>query len=156
MDIELQLRLERLNADYAATIDDDRLEAWPEFFTDDCLYVVTHRESYDAGYRHGAIYANSKGMLIDRITSLRKANIYERHAYRHFLGGVRVESVEGGIAVARSNFMVVRIMHSGETMIFATGVYRDRIELAGEQPRFRERVAVCDSGRIDTLLVIPL
>ena len=156
MDIELQLRLERLNADYAATIDDDRLEAWPEFFTDDCLYVVTHRESYEAGYRHGAIYASSKGMLIDRITSLRKANIYERHAYRHFLGGVRVESVEDGIAVARSNFMVVRIMHSGETMIFATGVYRDRIELGGERPRFRERVAVCDSGRIDTLLVIPL
>ena len=156
MDIELQLRLERFNADYAATIDDDRLEEWPEFFTDDCLYVVTHRESYEAGYPHGAIYASSKGMLIDRITSLRKANIYERHAYRHFLGSVRVESVDGNIAVARSNFMVVRIMHSGETMLFATGVYRDRIDLAGERPRLRERIAVCDSGRIDTLLVIPL
>src|SRR5690606_25857392 len=52
VDIELQLRLERFNADYAATIDDDRLEEWPEFFTDDCLYVVTHRESYEAGYPH--------------------------------------------------------------------------------------------------------
>lgn len=156
MDIELQLRLERLNTDYAAVIDDDRLEEWPAFFADDCLYVVTHREGYDAGYRHGAIYASSKGMLIDRVTSLRKANIYERHGYRHFLGGVRVESVEGGVAVARSNFMVVRIMRTGETMIFATGVYRDRIDVSQERLRFIERIAVCDSDRIDTLLVIPL
>lgn len=156
MDIELQQRLGRLNADYAAVIDDDRLEAWPDFFVDDCLYVVTHRESYRAGYRHGAIYASSRGMLVDRITSLRKANIYERHAYRHFLGDTRVESLNGGVAVARSNFMVVRIMHNGETMIFATGEYRDRIDLSQAQPRFRERIAVCDSERIDTLLVIPI
>lgn len=156
MDIELQLRLEHLNADYAAAIDDDRLEQWPEFFVDACLYVVTHRESYDAGYRHGAIYASSKGMLIDRVTSLRKANIYERHGYRHFLGGVRVESAEGGVALARSNFMVVRIMRTGDTTIFATGVYRDRIDVSGAAPRFIERIAVCDSDRIDTLLVIPL
>jgi hypothetical protein len=29
------LRLAELNAAYAATIDQDRLEAWPDFFTDD-------------------------------------------------------------------------------------------------------------------------
>jgi len=26
----------------------------------------------------------------------------------------------------------------------------------GAAPRFRERIVVCDSGRIDTLIVIPL
>ncbi len=38
------------------------------------------------GLEAGVILADSKGMLLDRVASLRKANIYERHIYRHFLG----------------------------------------------------------------------
>jgi len=29
------------------------------------------------------IYADTKGMLIDRIASLREANVYEKQTYRH-------------------------------------------------------------------------
>jgi 3-phenylpropionate/cinnamic acid dioxygenase small subunit len=32
------LRVAELNAAYAATIDTDRLESWPDFFVEDCLY----------------------------------------------------------------------------------------------------------------------
>jgi 3-phenylpropionate/cinnamic acid dioxygenase small subunit len=53
--------------------------------------------------------------------------------------------------------MVARIMHSGETVMFATGRYDDRIVLEGPQaPRFAEKVVVLDSRQIDTLLAIPL
>ena len=42
------------------------------------------------------------------------------------------------------------------TDLFATGRYLDLVaDLAGA-PRFRERVVVCDSSRVDTLLAIPL
>jgi hypothetical protein len=51
--------------------------------------------------------------------------------------------------------MVVRIMESGDTLLFATGRYLDRIALAPE-PRYAERVVICDSRRFDTLLAIPL
>jgi hypothetical protein len=54
-----------------------------------------------------------------------------------------------------ANFLVVRIMQSGETMLFASGRYLDRIVLAPE-PRYAERVVVCDSQKFDTLLAIPL
>jgi anthranilate 1,2-dioxygenase small subunit len=54
-----------------------------------------------------------------------------------------------------SNFLVVRIMQSGESMLFASGRYLDTI-LLGEQPLYEERVVVCDSQRFDTLLAIPL
>ena len=33
MNIELKLTVEDLNARYAQAIDDDKLEAWPDFFT---------------------------------------------------------------------------------------------------------------------------
>jgi 3-phenylpropionate/cinnamic acid dioxygenase small subunit len=56
------LRVAELNAAYAATIDADRLEAWPDFFVEDCLYKITHRRGYGAGI----IYADSRAMLRDR------------------------------------------------------------------------------------------
>jgi 3-phenylpropionate/cinnamic acid dioxygenase small subunit len=53
--------------------------------------------------------------------------------------------------------MVVRIMHTGETMLFVTGRYDDRIRLdEPDGPRFVEKTVVLDSRRIDTLLAIPI
>ena len=41
--------------------------------------------------------------------------------------------------------------------VFATGCYRDRIKPdASGALRFSQRIVVCDSSRIDTLLAIPL
>ncbi len=58
---------------------------------------------------------------------------------------------------ARTSFMVARIMHTGETMLFATGRYEDRIVLDGpDGPRFAEKTVIIDSRQIDTLLAIPL
>ena len=57
---------------------------------------------------------------------------------------------------ARTNFMVVRIMHTGETMLFATGYYEDRVVIEGAQALFAEKTVIIDSRQIDTLLAIPL
>ena len=46
-------------------------------------------------------------------------------------------------------------MQNGDTTVFATGKYLDRIILA-PGPKYEERVVVCDSRRFDTLLAIPL
>ena len=40
MSIELQLAIQNLNARYGAAIDADKLEAWPDFFTDDGRYLL--------------------------------------------------------------------------------------------------------------------
>jgi hypothetical protein len=60
-DIALRLGIGDLCAAYADCIDDDRLEEWPDFFTDDCRYLVTDRDSHQAGLRHGVIYCASRG-----------------------------------------------------------------------------------------------
>ena len=155
-EIALRLGIGDLCAAYADCIDDDRLEEWPDFFADDCHYLITDRDSHQAGLRHGVIYCASRGMLVDRVTTLRRVLIYEPHRYRHVLGPVRVERMADGIAEARSNFLAVRIMHDGATSLFATGRYLDRIDVRRAPFRFIERVVVLDSPKIDTLLVIPL
>jgi anthranilate 1,2-dioxygenase small subunit len=155
-DIALRLGIGDLCAAYADCIDDDRLEEWPDFFAGDCRYLVTDRESHQAGLRHGVIYCASRGMLIDRVTTLRRVLMFEAHRYRHVLGPVRLDRVADGVAEARSNFIACRIMHDGETSLFATGRYLDRIDVSRTPFRFFERAVVLDSRKIDTLLVIPL
>jgi anthranilate 1,2-dioxygenase small subunit len=57
---------------------------------------------------------------------------------------------------ADTPFLVVRIMRDGAMDLFATGRYLDVLVEVGDTLRFRERVVVCDSSRIDTLLAIPI
>ena len=157
MDIAVQLKVQDLLARYGQAIDDDRLEAWPDFFVDACRYIVTTADNLAQGLPLGLIYATSRAMLRDRVRSLRQANVYEAQRYRHVISPPRVESVTGGLVRAHTSFIVARIMHSGETSIFATGRYDDRIALDDpEDPRFVEKTVVLDSRLIDTLLAIPL
>jgi 3-phenylpropionate/cinnamic acid dioxygenase small subunit len=156
IDPTLWFGIHELIGAYAHCIDEDRLEDWPGLFVEDCRYVVTNRENHEAGLPHGVIYATSRGMLVDRITALRVANVFEPHRYRHVVGPIRVEGCEDGIARVSTNFLVVRIMHDGDSALFASGRYLDRIDVRAAPFRFRERIVVADSQKIDTLLVIPL
>jgi 3-phenylpropionate/cinnamic acid dioxygenase small subunit len=144
------------NAAYANAIDSDSLEEWPSFFTESCHYRITNVENELEGLPAGLVYADSRAMLEDRVASLRVANIYERQRYRHLLGMPLVEFADHSGALARTPFIVVRIMAGGETLLFATGEYRDKFVLAGGKLLLAERVAVCDSTVTDTLLALPL
>jgi len=148
--------IHELIAEYAERIDEDRLEEWPDLFAEPCRYLVISRSNHAAGMRQGVMYAASRGMLLDRVFSLRRANIYEPHRYRHVVGPIRVRSAEGGVALVHSHFVCVRIMHDGATTLFASGRYLDRIDISATPFRFSERLVVLDSDKIDTLLAIPL
>jgi 3-phenylpropionate/cinnamic acid dioxygenase small subunit len=155
---ELQFAIMNLNARYAQAIDDNRLEEWPEFFVERARYVVTTAENFERGLPLGMIYATSRAMLHDRVRSLREANIYEAQRYRHIVGVPLLGPGEEGVTQAITSFIVVRIMHSGETLLFATGCYRDRIvkDANDDGLRFAERIVVLDSRQVDTLLALPL
>lgn len=152
----LPSRLAQLNADYARALDDDRMEQWPDFFTDPCLYLITTADNHRQGFTAGVVYADSQGMLRDRVAALREANIYERQAYRHVVGLPAVLDESDGVVRAETPFLVVRIMRDGRMDLFATGRYLDLVIDDGGALRFRERVVVCDNNRFDTLLAIPL
>lgn len=153
-DAETLFRLSGLNAAYAAAIDADRLEDWPGFFTEDCLYRITTADNYARGLPAGVIHAEGRGMLIDRVSALRKANIYERQRYRHVIGMPVIKAVTPDGVSAETSFLVVRTMRDGRMDLFAAGLYVDRVRMDG--PLLAERVVVCDSQRFDTLLAIPL
>jgi anthranilate 1,2-dioxygenase small subunit len=146
----------RAQAEYARCIDDDRLEEWPDHFHGQCVYRITTSANHREGLEAAIIFANSRGMLLDRVSALREANIYERQSYRHIIGQPCILSEERGEIRSETPFLVARIVQDGETDVFATGRYLDLYRLEDGQPKLNERTVVCDSSRIDTLLAIPL
>jgi anthranilate 1,2-dioxygenase small subunit len=154
--MDLASGIHALIAEYCECIDEDRLEAWPELFADPCRYLVISRANHEAGLRQGVMYAASRGMLQDRVFSIRRANIFEPHRYRHVVGPIRLKVEEHGVAVVHAHFLCARIMHDGVTTLFASGRYLDRIDVTATPFRFKERIVVLDSDKIDTLLAIPL
>jgi 3-phenylpropionate/cinnamic acid dioxygenase small subunit len=153
---ETHLAVSLLQAAYGQAIDDDRLEEWPDFFTDDCFYNITTYENHAKGLQAGIIYCDSKGMLKDRVAGLREANIYERHRYRHTISMPATVRTEGETIHAETPFAVYRITRNRPSELFVTGCYIDELRLDGENLKIASRIVVCDSSAFDTLLAIPL
>jgi len=154
---EIRERITRLMTDCSAAIDNDALEQWPEFFVEDCLYSVISRSNYEAGRRAGFIWCDNRNMLVDRIRSLRSANVYQPHLYRHILSPSRILAASGEVVKAETSFAVIRTsLPDGAMTVFSAGRYLDEIVLEGARSRFRSRIAVTDSDTIDMLLVIPI
>jgi 3-phenylpropionate/cinnamic acid dioxygenase small subunit len=156
VDSQLVFEIGALNAEYARRIDDDELEAWPELFSDPCVYSITSQDNHALGRPVGVIYADSQAMLRDRVASLRQANIYERQRYRHLLGMPHLRGNGNGELAAETPFAVYRIMRDGRTDLFATGRYVDKLRRRDVGLAFAERIVVCDSSLFDTLVAIPL
>jgi len=155
-EVARRLEIDALYADYAHCLDNDALEDWPKFFTDNCYYRITSAENFEAGLPIGIIYATSKGMLVDRVMALRKANIYEPQRYRHMIGAIKIGAEEGGLLAVVANLVVVRIMQDGAMSLFAAGRYIDQLARRDDTWKFARKDVVLDSRQIDTLLAIPL
>jgi anthranilate 1,2-dioxygenase small subunit len=162
MDLETvarRLELEQLYTDYAHCLDQDELEGWPDFFTEDCFYRITSAENYEADLPLGLIYATSRNMLKDRVSALREANIYEPQRYRHLVSSINIvgKAINGAEPLDLvANFLVVRTMQDGEMTIFAAGRYVDRVRREAGSWKFAGKTVVLDSRQIDTLLAIPI
>lgn len=152
----LLLDLIKFNARYARSLDTDALEEWPGYFEHEGRYRITSAENHRAGLAGSVIYAVGQGMLKDRVQALRQANIYEKQSYRHVIGTPVLVEMDASRVRAETPFLVVRTMRTGQMDVFAAGIYADAISFAGGAALLEERVVVCDSSRVDTLLAIPL
>src|SRR5262249_27597556 len=99
-------------------------------------------------------------MLRDRVTAHRKANLFAPHHYRHVVSAVRITAWEDGIASARSNYAVFRTstdpISYGTTEVYGVGEYRNKIAVTDVTLKFKEKIVVLDTNRIQSLLATPL
>jgi anthranilate 1,2-dioxygenase small subunit len=154
--LELKGEVEDLLNAYTQCIDDDDLENWPDFFTEKCLYRVIPRENHEMDLPTAVMWCDSKGMLQDRITALRHANIYQVQWYRHITSNPRILSVDGDTIKVQSNYAVFKTCNDGESTVYNVGRYVDVIVREDGVLKFKERSAIYDTHRITTLMVISI
>jgi anthranilate 1,2-dioxygenase small subunit len=143
-------------ADYCHYIDDDRLEDWLDFFTEDCVYKILSRENVENDLPLELLSCRNKNMLRDRILSLREANIYNIHFDKHILGAVRILAEENGAYRVQANYTVYQSNQDGVSELFNVGTYRDLIVFADGKPLFKEKIAIADTFGIPRLLSTPI
>lgn len=158
MDKQLQcwLEMSALQHRYAHAIDSGKLEAWPEFFTEDASYTIVSKENADRGLPAPIIYCRNQKMMRDRIVALRHANIFEAHTYRHALGGLVIDEMNDDEVKTTSSYIVVSTGAAGDSVVYQAGCYRDTVVKRDGVWLFSEKRVVYDTSRVQTLLATPI
>lgn len=152
----LWFELYQLQQQYISALDNDRLEQWADFFTEECLYEIVPRENEDAGLPIGIIYCDSKRMLRDRVLSLRHANIYEVHSYRHMTSGLQLRVIDADTVETESSYVVVQTLQDGESFVYQAGRYLDVVVRTPDGWRYKSKRVIFDTSRVATLLATPI
>jgi len=156
IDPQLQAEVTTLLARYATCIDNDELEEWPDFFTEDCVYIVQSRENFDRNLPISAINCDSRAMLVDRIVSLREANIYAEHCYRHVISAPLILSTDGEQVSVETSYVVFSTPLDGTSRVFSVGRYMDKLARVDGILKFKEKIAIFDTNSIRTQIVTPI
>ena len=142
-----------LLAEYGALIDMAKFDEWLDLFAEECRYQIIPRENFDRGLPAGLVFCDGRAMLEDRIRALREANKYNIHTDRHVIGLPRI--FEDGLAL-EAPFAVFQTDQEGGTRLFATGLYRDRLEILGRGLKIRDKLVLLDTFAVPSLLATPL
>ncbi|MEX3630208.1 MAG: anthranilate 1,2-dioxygenase small subunit AndAd [Burkholderia sp.] len=155
-DISLWLELTMLQNRYLGHLDNNRLESWPEMFTEECLCEIVPKENADLGLPIGIIYCSNRRMLRDHVVSLRHANIYDAHTCRYMTSGLTILAVRGEEIDTESNYVVVQTKSDGESHVYQAGRYFDTVVRTPEGLRYRAKRMIYDTSRVQTLLATPI
>jgi 3-phenylpropionate/cinnamic acid dioxygenase small subunit len=148
--------LYNLFAAYGALIDAADFDAWLDLFAERCTYHINSRENFEQGLPAGLVFCDSRAMLEDRIGALREANKYNIHTDRHLIGLPRLVGNDAAEALVEAPFAVYQTDQEGETRLFATGIYRDRIAAEAGILKFRDKLVLLDTFAVPSLLATPL
>ncbi len=156
MSAELQWRVEQLLARYAEVLDDGPLEAWPELFTEQCLYQIIPRDNFDAGLPLAIMRCESRGMLMDRVRSVQETIVFEPRYLRHHITNVRIRQALGARLQAVSHYSVIEVLPDSLPQILSVGRYLDVLEEHDGELRFLEKRVVYDSVLVPNSIIYPL
>ena len=142
---------------YARLLDDDRLEEWPDLFVERGVYKVIPRENWHREPKLAILFCDSRAMMVDRISSLRTANIYNIHYPRHVVTNVEVLAARG------DEYDVAAALHrlpngsGGADEVVQCRSVSGRGHVRRRRTACSARkIAICDTFNIPNLLAIPL
>jgi salicylate 5-hydroxylase small subunit len=154
--LSIEAAINRLNADYAAALDEARYGDWPEFFLDDATYKVQARENFERKLPLALIALESKGMMKDRVYGVTQTIYHAPYYMRHVIGPARVLAEVGRRVSAQSNYAVFRTRPGDASEVYNVGRYIDVIVRTEGGLRFASRLCVYDSEMVLNSLIYPI
>lgn len=151
-----QARVDDFNARYAACLDEDRLDDWLTFFTDDASYKIISRESWDRGLPMGVMSCDGRGMFVDRVVATKEVLVFASRYMRHIVGRARITDVAGDILRVDTSYIVVQTLVEKPTEIFQAGRYDDEFVTDNGSLLLRKRDCIYDSSIILNSLIYPI
>jgi salicylate 5-hydroxylase small subunit len=149
--------IDRFNAAYAAALDDQRFEDWPEFFLDDGHYTVQARENHARGLPLALMALESKGMLRDRVYGITQTIYHAPYYMRHVVSPARVTGEEGGRILAEANYAVFRAKPGDVGEVYNVGRYLDEfVRTDSGALLLARRLCVYDSEMVLNSLIYPI
>jgi salicylate 5-hydroxylase small subunit len=156
LDFDTYQRLLALYADYAAALDNNELDKWPGFFTEQCVYKVQPRENFERGYPLATLSFESRGMLKDRVYGVTETIFHDPYYQRHVVGMPRILEADAQRIRAEANYAVFRTKPDDLSTVFNVGRYIDTIRYTDDGLRFESRICVFDSEMIANSLIYPI
>jgi 3-phenylpropionate/cinnamic acid dioxygenase small subunit len=154
--IELRLMLDELYAEYAACLNEERFEQWPDMFTDDCVYKIISRENYERGLPLATWLSEGRGYLLDRVEAIRKTMMYAPRYMHRTVSGIRVLGWHDDELQVRASYLAIETLLDDRSRVFNCGQYVDEITVVKEQFKFKKKLCVFDSLVIPNSLIFPL
>ena len=154
----LHHEIERFHADYAAALDEQRLDDWTEFFAEDAFYVILSKENADRGHPVGLIYCEGRGMIRDRAFALKNTAMFAPRYNRHMISNISCQPPdENGSISARANYIVLQVLFDNPVAtLHQVGTYQDRFVRIDGKLKLAERRCVYDNLLIDNALCLPI
>jgi 3-phenylpropionate/cinnamic acid dioxygenase small subunit len=153
---ELRLDVQEFYFRYAECLDGGRLQHWPEFFLESCVYRITTRRGLRLGRDDDLMNLSSKTAMRDRIVAVGQSEDYEPHLQRHYVSNFRIQAASDEELRVQANFQVLRTFPERRTELFVSGYYSDRIALNDGRLNLREKFCILDSDIPPESLIYPL
>ena len=153
---DIREALTALMAEYAMSIDENRLEDWVELFDEACDYRVVTRENVEQNLPNVLMWCDNKNMLRDRVESYRHVNLYNLHYDRHVLGPLRFVKQDGPVSTFDVSYSLFQTELEGASRLFSVGRYRVEALVEDGAARLKSVTVVADTGLVPSLLATPI
>jgi salicylate 5-hydroxylase small subunit len=154
--LELRLALEELYAEYAACLNEERFEEWPDMFTEECVYKIMPRENHERGLPLATWLCESRGYLLDRVVAIRKTMMYGPRYMHRTVSGLRVLGWNGDALQVRASYLAVETLQDEISRVFNCGRYIDQVTVEDGALKFKEKLCIFDSLLVPNSLIYPL
>jgi salicylate 5-hydroxylase small subunit len=141
---------------YSSIIDSADWDKWAEQFTEDCVYRLQPRENHERNLPLATLAFTSRGMLLDRVYSIKETLFHDPYYQRHIISSPVVHAARPDLWECEANYAVFRTKLSDTTTVFNVGRSFDTIVRADGGLRFARRECIYDSEMIPNSLIYPI